>query len=48
MPRKQEEGDVEVDRFVQKVLLDMEDEDFTEQQKVMVVDLLCENIIDTS
>lgn len=48
MPGKREEGDISVDRFVEKVLLDMEDEDFTEAQKVMIIDFLCESVLDTS
>ena len=40
-------GDIEVDRFVKKVLLDMEDEDFTDKQKIAIVDFLCESVLGT-
>lgn len=37
------EEDIKVKRFVEKVSLDMEDEDFTKAQKVMIIiDLLRE------
>ncbi|MFZ2154418.1 MAG: hypothetical protein WAV16_04270 [Candidatus Moraniibacteriota bacterium] len=43
MPEKREEEDIKVKRFVEKVSLDMEDEDFTKAQKVMIIiDLLRE------
>ena len=40
-------GDIEVDRFVKRVLLDMEDEDFTDKQKISIVDFLCESVLET-
>lgn len=39
------DGDIEIDRFVDKVLLDMDDEDFSEPQQIKIIDLLSIDIL---